>query len=138
MATAPLNKLFLASFVDGHEIKQPEDDHYSKHDDTADWNPSAFRDVLDYKESPIATFYLLDDPSSFWVNLLDGTFCADGHKFSLETVPLTDRKLIYYRETQRDIIGGEWQDAIVKRYAIGYEGKNPDGKVEKKVIFING
>ena len=28
-------------------IKQPPDDRYSKHDDSADWNPSSYRDFLE-------------------------------------------------------------------------------------------
>ena len=37
-----------ARFLDGKVITQPDDDKYSKHDDSKEWNPSSYRDFLDY------------------------------------------------------------------------------------------
>lgn len=135
MATAPLNKLWEAYFEDGHYIYQPADDRYSKHDDTAEWNPSAFRDVLEY-DSPVKGFAL----GRWTVDLQTGLFYDnEASPFSLEATPLTNRKLIYFRETQQDFnMDGEGGEPYVVRYAIGYEGKNDKGKIEKKVIYING
>jgi len=135
MATANLTHLWQADFEDGHTINQPHDDRYSKHDDSAEWNPSAFRDVLEY-DGQLKMFWV----GGFGINLETGMFRPEDEtdQFSLEQVPLTERKLIYYRETIRDNINGEWQVAHVSRYVIGYEGKNPDGEIEKKVLYING
>lgn len=132
----PLKYRWIAVFDDMHIIYQPEDDQYSKHDPKAEHNPSSFRDLLDHMEkSPLDTFSLGDD---YAVHIPSGTFTVGDLQFSLESEPLVDRKLIYYRVVNRDIIGGEWQDAIIKEYVFGYEGKNSQGKVEKKVLHIDG
>ena len=131
--------LWKSYHEDGTIIEQPEDDRYSKHDDSVDWNPSAFRDVQD-QESPVRVFQLLDSTAgeSFSVNLKDGLFnCGRGY-FSLENTPLKNRKLIYFREVEQAYENGQLGEANIVRYAIGYEGKNIEGKIEKKVIYING
>lgn len=128
-----LTKLWTAYFEDGGIINQPEDDRYSKHDDSKDHNPSSFQDILDSKSS-VEIFEL----GGWVVNLKNGTFSTRDSQFAPETEPLTGRKLIYYRQMERQNIGGEWQEPTVNKYVIGYEGKNSKGKVEKKVIFING
>lgn len=141
MSTAPLTKLWTAYFDDGHAILQPVSDQYSKHDPDAEWNPSAFRDVLEYKgtlERFVLSDRILSGGHKYTVSLKEGCFYVNGTRFSLEETPLENRKLIYYREMIRDNINGEWQEAKINRYVIGYEGKDPEGKVKKKVIYING
>lgn len=134
MSTSKITKLWTVYFEDGSTLRQPEDDKYSKHDDAKDHNPSSFQDILD-KDSRVVSFRLHD----VTVDLENGIFYTQTtHPISLEAEPLTDRKLIYYRQMERQNVGGEWQEPVIKRYAMGYEGKNSKGKVEKKVIFING
>lgn len=133
MSTAKLTKLWSAYFEDGTKLEQTGEDRSKDYVEGAEHNKSAFSDVLAYP-SEIVSFSL----GGVTLDLLDGMFLVRGVWFSIELVPLKDRKLIYYRETERDMIDGVWQDAVIKRYAIGYEGKNPKGKVEKKVIFIDG
>lgn len=139
----PLKYLWSAVFVDRHEINQPEDDRYSKHDDEAEHNPSAFRDVLEYMEDmPLLTFTLKGDGEIYATNLQTGEFAIVYHngysKFSLEDTPLTDRKVIFFRQVQQHTVGGETLPPQVARYILGYEGKNAQGETEKKVIYIDG
>lgn len=134
MATVKLTKTWTAFFEDGHVISQPEDDRYSKHDDKAEWNPSAFRDVLEYP-SKVKSFWI----GPYQVDLQKGLFYVQSYgPINLERYPLTDRKLIYFRDIEQQEIDGEAQEPYIVQYGIGYEGKNAEGKVEKKVIYIDG
>lgn len=125
--------LWTAVFKNGHTINQPEDDRYSKHDDTQSWNPSSFRDIQDYENiEPLEVFRL----GEFMVNLRTGIFSVNSLDFTLEDEPLTNRKLIYYRVMESDWLGATMSEPRLIQYAIGYEGKNNKGKVEKKVMRI--
>lgn len=138
----PLKYLWTAWFVDAHMIEQPANDQYSKHIEGAEHNPSAFRDVLDYERvSPIKWFALEGAGKWYSIDLCSGLFAAtsdDGTEahFSLEDTPLSNRKLIFFRQVQMQTIDGVPQPPKVARYCLGYEGKNAEGKVEKKVIYI--
>lgn len=153
MATTaqPLKYLWTAYFEDGLEIQQPANDRYSKHDDEAEWNPSAFRDVLEAQEkgNKLTSFELTrvygyaQIGEVFWVNLEDGRFAVsnDGgldSYFKMEDEPLTDRKLIYHRIMRQEFTDGEPGEPFVHQYAIGYEGKDSDGKVHKHIIYVDG
>lgn len=140
-----LKYLWSAYFEDGAILHQNKEDKYSKHVEGAEHNPSAFRDILDYQEkSPLSQFCLneVQGDAYYSVYLRDGVFGASlDHapaEFSLEDTPLIDRKLIFFRQVQQNWINGVAQEPRVARYCIGYEGKNPQGKVEKKVIYIDG
>lgn len=149
----PLRILWSAVFEDGHIIDQPQDDKYSKHDETAEWNPSSFRDLLEYEEiSKLKWFHLLEtkkrsvtirnghDVTSharIWaLNAQTGDFYLDGVKFRLDDWQ-GDRKLIYFRKMLRDNIDGEWQEPRVASYNFGYE-YNENGKTVKRIITIDG
>lgn len=125
-----------ATFYDGHVIEQPENDRYSKHDDTKEHNPSAFRDILDYLEvSPVRLFSLHGKNGEIYaVNLETAEFFINGSRVSLEqpNEMLVNRKLIYYRTKQANLNTGE---VSVVSYSFGYEGKIY-GKVVKKVVTI--
>lgn len=140
MATALLNKYWVATFDDDTMIVQPEDDSYSGHDETKEWNPSAFRDILDKGIEKVVMFTIMgnDTDERVSLDLTTGEFWTETSIFTLEDEPLRDRKLIYYREIERTWVDGVENEPIVKRYVIGYEGKNSRNKVEKKVIYING
>lgn len=134
--------LWSAVFKDGHCIIQPEDDRYSKYDPSKEYNPSAFRDVLDYsKKSPLESFGLFNKhipTKSVNLTLKDGRFTTgNGDSFKLEAVgeELVDRQVIYYRTMQYGMKSGEQR---VMSYNIGYKGKdNATGKVIEKVITID-
>lgn len=139
----PLKFLWSAYFEDGRIIHQPADDRYSKHVEGSEYNPSAFRDVLEYSEkSPLMQFALHGIEGLYAVHLRDGVFATSydrpGAEYSLEDTPLTDRKVIFFRQVRQEFIDGEAQPPKVARYCLGYEGKNAEGKVEKKVIYIDG
>jgi len=139
--TKPLTMLWSVYFEDGHIIDQSEDDRYSKHDDTAEWNPSAFRDILDYEEkSPIKFFHLLDQTKMngiYSVDLSTGEFSIDSKTFRLDDAE-SPRKLIYFRNMDRDNIDGVWQEPRVVSYNFGYEYKNNKGKTVKRIITLDG
>mgnify|MGYP000844441920 FL=1 len=130
--------LWHVSFKDGHTIEQPADDRYSKHDDNSDYNPSAFRDVLDYSEiSPIEIFSLHSENGDiFAISPSTGEFFMNGTVFRLEGNDncIPDRKLIYYRTMCHNV--GANKTGVLS-YSFGYEGKNiNNGKIEKKVVTI--
>lgn len=138
--------LWTAYFSDGKVIEQPQDDRYSKHDDSAEHNPSAFRDILDHQELEdveLIYFDLNDGSFAYGIDLPSGRFGINGTWFSLEQhdAPLTDRKLIYYRGVKVDHrIGSDGvsvDEPEIEAYYFGYEGKDASGKVVKKVIRID-
>jgi len=149
----PLQYLWTAWFDDGTVIKQPADDRYSKHEDDADNNPSAFRDIIDHqKKANLIYFDINDDVFAYGIDLPSGRFGINGTWFSLEDIsnPIKDRKLIYYRTVDKDIVlntvvekDGKTTTTIDEKeprviaYYFGYEGKNASGKIETKVIRID-
>lgn len=135
-----LKYLWEATFQDGHVIKQSADDKYSKHDDKAAHNPSAFRDILDYqKKSPLMFFALVGEevPNIFAVSMATGEFYVNNATFHITGPPVesTERKLIYYRTQQANLQTGEMQTVS---YNFGYEIKGVNGKNIKKVVTIRG
>ena len=137
----PLKYLWVAFFEDGNIIIQPEDDKYSKHDNKAEHNPSAFRDILDHqKESKLMNFLLLhdDDTEQISLDLSNGEFSLGGFPFFLGDEGEVERKLIFYRNVEQKFIDGEAQDPEIVSYSVGYEYKDEKGKVQKKVITVDG
>ena len=145
----PLKYLWSGHFADGTVIQQPHDDRYSKHDDNAEQNPTAFRDLQDYMDkSPLVLFCVSDDVSEYWVDLVNGRFIVGGNMFSIEGQDeiITDRKLTFWREVrkERHISGkvkenGEVETEVtddapyVAAYFFGYIGKSKGKKVEKVI-----
>lgn len=139
----PLKMLWSVTFKDGYIIDQSEDDRYSKHDDKSEWNPSSFRDILDHEEkSTIQWFHLLEKKITrsniYSLNLETGDFSLNGVQLRLEDNCKTPRKLIYYRNIEKDYVDGEEVDERIVSYNFGYEYKDEKGKVQKKVITLNG
>lgn len=135
-----LKYLWEATFQDGHAIKQPADDKYSKHDENNEHNPSAFRDILDYQEkSPLVFFALIGQevPNIFAVSMATGEFYVNNATFRIDGPPVDSigRKLIYYRTQQANLQTGEVQTVS---YNFGYEIKDANGKNIKKVLVIRG
>jgi len=132
-----LKYLWEATFNDDHMISQPADDRYSKHNDEAEHNPSAFRDLLDYQEtSPLQTFALVgQDRQIYAVSLQTGEFFVNGTTFMLDQPleELTDRKLIYFRTKRMDM---QTREQYTHSYTLGYEGTNAKGKREQKMITV--
>lgn len=136
----PLDYLWTAYFDDETIIEQPEDDRYSKHDESAEWNPSAFRDVTEKIDNgaSVDLFVLYGDGVVHTVDLVHGKFTIDGNEIELENDCTTQRKLIYYRNVEKDWIDGVEQNPRIVGYSFGYEYKDEKGRVQKKVITLNG
>ncbi len=133
-----LKYLWEATFKDGTMISQPPDDRYSKHDDKAEHNPSAFRDLLDHQETSELEFFALvgQDRQIYAVSLDTGEFFVNGTTFMLDQPleELKDRKLIYFRTNR---VNMQTHDQYTHAFNFGYEGKHPEsGKIVKKVITI--
>lgn len=78
--------LWTAIFADGTHIHQPPDDRYSKHDDMAEYNPSAFRDILDkMQESKLVGFDLssTDGHHRYYLSMLSHSFILMAISFGL-------------------------------------------------------
>ncbi len=133
-----LKYLWEATFKDGTMISQPPDDRYSKHDDKAEHNPSAFRDLLDHQETSELEFFALvgQDRQIYAVSLDTGEFFVNGTTFMLDQPleELKDRKLIYFRTNRMNM---QTHEQYTHAFNFGYEGKHPEsGKIVKKVITI--
>lgn len=133
-----LKYLFEATFKDGHMIRQPIDDKYSKHEEGAEHNLSSFTDVLDYaKKSPVDIFALVGhDRQIYAVSLETGEFFINGSVIMLDQPleELQDRKLIYFRTRRANLQSGDVQTYA---YNFGYEGKHPEsGKILKRIVTI--
>lgn len=136
----PLKYLWSAVMEDGFVINQPFDDRYSKHDDNAEWNPSAFRDILEY-DKPVSIFMLYEPfTASVWsLNLHTGTFYHNGVKtLQKRAVKPTEPKLVYYRNVEQNYIDGEAQEPEVVEYCFGFEYKKKDGTNGQKLVTLDG
>lgn len=143
----PLKYLWTAVFDDGVEIKQPKNDHYSKHDKKAEGNPSAFLDVIDKQEkAKLLVFYLenVETGDKIGVDLETGQFAINGIAFDAheQNLDVTDKELeiVYFREVRIDtemaVMG--WTEAgkkhYINRYFIGWQVK---GMKDKALIAVN-
>ena len=133
-----LKYLWEATYEDGHLLRQPVDDKYSKHDSSAEHNPSSFRDLQEYEQkSPLQFFALIGhDRQVYAVNIETGEFFINGSVFMLDQPleELADRKVIYYRTQRMNMETGE---QYTYAYNFGYEGKHPEsGKIVKRIVTI--
>lgn len=136
----PLQYLWTAYLDDGTIIEQPEDDHYSKHDDSLEHNPSAFRDIQDKLDAGVRVdlFVLFGDGVHHTVNLVDGTFTIDGTKLSLVEDD-AERELIYYRDIDMELdLEHGFKEPKLYSYNFGYKYRDEKGRVQKKIITLYG
>lgn len=130
-----LRYLFTAYLTDGTEIHQTPDDI-----STADpLTRSAFYDVIQ-RLADVVSFELTDKAENTWsVNLLDGSFMANGVQFRAE--PTTNHiairpggtyTLVYYRDHTHTF--GE-DDSHV--YRIGWVYVSPTGERFEQTIVIS-
>ena len=135
-----------ARFADGKVICQPPDDKYSKHDDSKDWNPSSYRDFLDYFDGgkkELLAFGIwnsehhevimvgFDLKKPYIVTYRNG----DDRVKIVHDGPegLSDLQPIYYREMQNTVVDGKFGEPEVVAYNIGYQGKDKSGKNVKYI-----
>lgn len=131
--------LWEATFKDGHIIRQPIDDRYSKHVEGAEHNFTAFKDVLEYQEtSPLEFFALVGhDRQVYAVSLDTGEFFVNGTTFRLEEPldELDNRQIIFHRTRRLNMANNE---AYIYAYNIGFKGNRPGSdKIVKKVVTIS-
>lgn len=145
-----LNWLWEARFLDGKVITQPEDDKYSKHDDSKDWNPSSYRDFLDYfdggknkllsfgianKDSGDVVIVKLDEKKPYIFSYHDGD--KNVNDLYHEMQELHDVQPIYYREMENTVVDGVFGEPNVVAYNVGYQGKNDTGANVKHIHRVS-
>lgn len=133
--------LWQARFSDGKVICQPEDDKYSKHDDTKDFNPSSFRDFLDYFQKhrdKLTSFGVVngdkrevvvvrfDNSKIRMFKYKDGDL--DVKSIHEEVKKISGAQPIYFRKIQNNIVNGVFGEPEVVSYSIGYQGRDENGK----------
>jgi hypothetical protein len=133
-------------------IKQPLDDRYSKHDPTAEWNPSSFRDFQDYfdeHQNDLELFHLISEDADYAVDLTDqykpkiletrrGSHWGSDKTVILhrEKRPLSDVRIIYYRKMELKVINGQASSPEVVGYDLGYQGIDKNGNNRQKTITV--
>lgn len=141
--------LWSARFANGHTITQHPQDLYSKHNPESAYNPSSFRDFLDYAEShpniPVVEFRLFNKYKSYTINLESNRpiiYYDETNKYGVHTKhyeyfkckrDLVNIRPIYYRRMEMDVMTGE------KRclgFVIGFQGNESNGGNYKKEINV--
>lgn len=150
-----LNWLWCAEFCDGKTICQPEDDKYSKHNPDADWNPSAFRDFLDYfgdNKDKLVSFTLKNSNTGEEVSV-----CFDDNSPFITILPpdegkepsimgifgdsadagcLYNVRPIYYREMENLSVNGVFGKPRVAAYVVGFQWQDSNGKNKQRIVRI--
>lgn len=141
--------MWSANFKD-KTIRQDPEDRYSKNDDSAEWNPTSFRDFLDYFEghsSELETFELGDgtDRITIW---LGGErpiiYRSHKNRWGLEETiiihkekrPLKNIRPIYYRKMECEVLDGKLGEPYVRGFVVGYQGLDENGKNRQKEVVM--
>ena len=141
--------LWSARFANGHTITQHSQDLYSKHNPESAYNPSSFRDFLDYVEKhpdvPVIDFTLFDKEKThkIVINTVRPVITYDErNRYGISTKhcelfrckrDLKNIRPIYYRRMEMDVMTGE------KRclgFVIGFQGNESNGSNYKKEINV--
>lgn len=142
--------LWRAEFDNGHVIKQDPDDLYSKHNPKAEYNPSSFRDFLEYQEqhpdAKLVKFCLFNDSICYTVSFVkknrpsityDETnrygFPVKHHDWYNSKRDLSDARPIYFRRMALDVLTGKKE---LLYYAIGFQGNEANGRNFQKIIKV--
>lgn len=137
--STPLKYLWSATYKDGSQFDQPANDRSKNHDDNADWNPSAFRDIDQDNLRSFALYDRVTGTTIVDVDLETGLFNIAGVEFSQEDQnfqPVGNRKLMYFREVRQESVGGVVRAPYINRYFIGWEAKDATGKNHKVMLGI--
>lgn len=133
--------LWQARFSDGKVICQDPEDKYSKHDDSKDWNPSSFRDFLDYFNSnrdKLTSFGIVnsrqrkvvvvrfDENKIRMFKYTDGD--VDVEHIHDEHTTLYNVQPIYYRKMQNRSVNGVFGEPEILFYTVGYQGQDGSGR----------
>jgi hypothetical protein len=128
-----LKYLFVVEYKDGSVYEQTPEDISKKTPEK-----SAFSDVT---VENVAKFYLVNEIDIFCVDLNTGLFAINGIEFGLfdEEVPITSRKLIYFRRNWQHLVTGPDSLGPVSgrtTFHIGWEGFSPESKFIRRVIWV--
>ena len=144
-------KYMWRAVFDKRTIVQHPQDLYSKHNPAASWNPSSFRDFQDYMEKGTGTlqkFELIAERNIYWIDLQDASHpqiwgLERGKYGSIkktllhkEKRPLSNVRIIYYRQMTATIKDGQMSEPEVLSYVLGYQGLDKDGNNRQKKIVV--
>lgn len=148
--SSKFNYLWRANFVKKSIVQHPED-RYSKHNPEAEWNPSSFRDFQDYFDNhskELMSFELVGEKKRFTVDLSrpwnpviyldeENRWGAEAHTvLHREKRPLSNVRIIYYRNMEATMENGQFSDPKVVGYVLGYQGIDDNGNNRKKTITV--
>lgn len=142
--------LWGARFANGHIITQHPQDLYSKHNPESAYNPSSFRDFLDYVEShpdvPLVEFKLSNKDKAYTISFEQPSrpviYYDENNKYGIPTKhyewfkckrDLTNVRPIYYRHMEMDVMTGKKR---LLHYIIGFQGNESNGGNYKKEINV--
>lgn len=142
--------LWRAEFDDGHIIKQDPEDRYSKHDPKAEYNPSSFRDFLDYQdqhpEAKLIKFCLASKNACYTVSFVDRArpsisydqtnrygFPVKHHEVFKSKRDLENVRVVYYRRMALDMLHHTKELCF---YALGFQGNEKNGRNFQKEIRV--
>ena len=146
-----LKYLWRASFKKKNILQHPQD-LYSKYDPEAEYNPSSFRDFQEYfdeHKDELESFGLWSDKDCYLVDftktgypeirmLRKGKNWASDKTIILhrEKRPLTNVRVIYYRNMEATIVDGVVGEPRVLSYTLGYQGIDKNGNNRQKTITV--
>ena len=142
--------LWEAKFANGHIVRQHPQDLYSKHNPKSDYNPSSFRDFLDYVEKhpdvPVVYFKLANKEKSYTVSFENPkrpiVYYDEINKYGIPTKhyewfrckrDLTNVRPIYFRRMEMDVMTGEKR---VLHFVIGFQGNEANGNNYQKTVNV--
>ena len=100
---SPLKYLFTATFADGSVIRQTPEDRSVIDPEKR----SQFYDVMQQSEErALVAFALSGGGHEYVVNLIDGHFEVDGVPFKIHSEPLSDFRIIFFRDHTHNIAIG--------------------------------
>lgn len=142
--------LWKATF-ENKVIAQHPKDLYSKHDPDAEHNPSSFRDFQDYFDGhseELVKFELISRENTFEVDLSEPSkpkiSCERRGRWGSvsntllhkEKRPLSNIRIIYYRNMETTIVNGKVGKPRVLSYVLGYQGLDKNGNNRQKTITV--
>ena len=142
--------LWRANFIRKTITQHPED-KYSGYKPDAEWNPSSFRDFQNYFDGhsgELVSFELVGKDKKYTVDLTrpwcpmiysdeEGRWGSEIHTLlHREKRPLTNVRIIYYRNMETTIVDGVVGEPRVLSYTLGYQGIDKNGNNRQKTITV--
>lgn len=142
--------LWRAEFSNGKKITQDPEDLYSKHDNKAEYNPSSFRDFLDYQEEHpnvrLVKFCIFNNDKTYTVSFENPKrpviYYDENNRYGIPTKhyewfkckrDLENVRPIYYRRMEKNL---QTQETKILHYVIGFQGNEENGNNFKKELKV--